>query len=232
MHPDVIVTSRSFDEYAAFFALDPDALPATIVDVSAGAAGFTAEANRRGSRAMAVDPAYSLDDDHLTQLVRAGIARGQGMIDDNTVRYTYGWYGTAERRTRLRADALADFLADRRANPERYVEGALPELPFGDDTFDLVLCSHLLFTWAGVFDETWHDAALAELLRVGREVRIFPFVLRGSGDAIEFVPRVVERVRRAGHGVDVRATGYEFQVGVKDALILTRAGQAQSSKSR
>lgn len=232
MPPDVMVTSRSFDEYAAFFALDPDALPERIIDVSAGASGFTAGANRRGSRALAVDPAYSLGTDQLTDRVRAGITRGQGMIDDNQVRYTYAWYGSAENRTRLRAAALADFLADRQDHPERYVTGALPRLALADDSFDLALCSHLLFTWADVFDEAWHDAALAELLRIAPEVRIFPFVLRGAGDAIEFVPRVLDRVRRAGHGVEVRATAYEFQLDVKDVLILTRAGSAQSSKSR
>ncbi|WP_425307469.1 methyltransferase domain-containing protein [Ammonicoccus fulvus] len=231
MQSDVMVTSRSFDEYAAFFALDPNALPPRIIDVSAGAAGFTAEANRRGSRAVAVDPTYALEAEALTERVRAGITRGQGMIDDNHVRYTYAWYGSAEQRTRLRAAALADFLADRQDHPERYVTGALPRLPFDDDSFDLALCSHLLFTWADVFDEAWHDAALAELLRIAPEVRIFPFALRGAGDAIEFVPRVLDRLRRAGHGVEVRATAYEFQVDVKDVLVLTR-GAAQSSKSR
>ncbi len=231
MQSDVMITSRSFDEYAAFFALDPDALPPRIIDVSAGASGFTAEANRRASRAVAVDPAYALDAGCLTDRVRAGITRGQGMIKDNQVRYTYAWYGGAERRTQLRAHALVDFLADRETHPERYVTGALPDLPFADDAADLALCSHLLFTWADVFDEAWHDAALAELLRIAPEVRIFPFVLRGAGDAIEFVPRVLDRVRQAGHGVEVRATAYEFQVDVKDVLILTR-GTAQSSKSR
>lgn len=231
MQSDVMVTSRSFDEYVAFFALDPDTLPARIIDVSAGASGFTAEANRRGVCAIAVDPAYSLGNDQLTERVRADVERGRGMIADNTVRYTYDWYGSPERRTRLRSDALTDFLEDRAARPERYVRGALPELPFADDSADLALCSHLLFTWAGVFDEAWHDAALTELLRMAPEVRIFPFALRGAGDAIEFVPRVLDRLRRAGHGVEIRATAYEFQVDVKDVLVLTR-GAPQSSKSR
>lgn len=217
----VMVTSRSFAEYAAFFALDADRLPASVLDVSAGAAGFTAEANRRGSRALAADPAYALGREKLVSVVRASVAQGDTMLDDNAVRFTYDWYGSRQARADLRSAALRDFLDDHAAHPERYVAAGLPNLPFADGSFELVLCSHLLFTWAHVFDEAWHAAALAELLRVGREVRIFPLALRGSGDAIEFLPRVLDGVRQAGHTVEIRPTDYEFQVDVRDVLVLT-----------
>ena len=54
----ILLTSRSFAEYIAFFNLDPNKLPGRIVDVSAGASSFVAEATRRGVDALAVDPAY------------------------------------------------------------------------------------------------------------------------------------------------------------------------------
>jgi hypothetical protein len=55
-----------------------------------------------------------------------------------------------------------------------------PDLPFRDDVFELALCSHLLFTWSDAFDEEWHRQALADLLRVAREVRVFPLVVQGT----------------------------------------------------
>ena len=83
----MLVTSRSFAEYVAFFALDPDRLPRRVLDCSAGTSGFVAGARARGSDAVA------------------------------------------------------------------------------DGSFDLAVCSHLLFTWANVFDMAWHEAALREMAR-------------------------------------------------------------------
>jgi len=49
--------------------------------------------------------------------------------------------------------ALDAFLVDRRAHhPDRYVAARLPDLPFADQSFDLVLCGHLLFTDASERD--------------------------------------------------------------------------------
>ncbi len=44
---------------------------------------------------------------------------------------------------------MNDFLADYRAGRQegRYVDAALPALPFDDLAFDLALCSHLLFLY-------------------------------------------------------------------------------------
>lgn len=217
-----MVTSRSFEEYVAFFDLDPERLPRTIIDVSAGASGFTAEANRRAAQAVAADPAYALGDAELRAVVRDSVAQGACMIEENRVRFTYDWYGGADRRTHLRAAALSDFLTDRAVHPERYVTAELPTLPFPDASFDLALCSHLLFTWSQVFDAAWHQAALAELLRVSAEVRVFPLALRGSGAEIPFLSEVLDQVRRTGANVEVRETSYEFQTGVRDVLIVTR----------
>jgi hypothetical protein len=58
------------------------------------------------------------------------------------------------------------FLADHRAHPASYRAGSLPDLPLDDDSFDLVLCGHLLFAYAPLadggiyqgdgFDLAWH----------------------------------------------------------------------------
>ena len=46
--------------------------------------------------------------------------------------------------------------------------------PLADDSFDLALCSHLLFLYTDHLDAAFHIAAVQELLRVAGEVRIFP----------------------------------------------------------
>jgi hypothetical protein len=82
-------------------------------------------------------------------------------------------------------DSLREFLADRQAHPDRYLAASLPDLPFADRSFDLVLSGHLLFSYAPLGDGglmagegsdlDWHRRALAELCRVSREqVRLYP----------------------------------------------------------
>ena len=67
----MLVTSRSFAEYLAFFALDPDRLPRRVLDCSAGTSGFVAAARDRGCDAVAVDPAYRLPVEGLERDARA-----------------------------------------------------------------------------------------------------------------------------------------------------------------
>jgi SAM-dependent methyltransferase len=221
----VLVTSRSFEEYQAFFALTPDDLTGRVLDCSAGASGFAAVANARGGQVTAVDPAYGRPAE-LLSTVEASAAGGAAILADHEERFVWTWYGTPERRAALRADASAAFLADLRARPGTYVPGALPRLPFADDAFDLALCSHLLFTWSDVLDEEWHDQALLELLRVAPHTRVFPLVVQGSGEPGPFLPGLLERLRGRGHRVEVVGVPYEFQRGADQMLILTRLGAA------
>jgi hypothetical protein len=74
-----------------------------------------------------------------------------------------------------RLAALRRFLVDFEAGKAegRYVTASLPCLPFEDGRFDLALVSHLLFLYSERLDFEFHRAAVEELLRVAREVRIF-----------------------------------------------------------
>ena len=97
---------------------------------------------------------------------------------------------------------------------DHYVAAALPRLPFADASFDLALCSHLLFTWANVFDEAWHEAAIREMARVAGEVRVFPLVHQGSGEPVEFLDALCDRLAAdAGLVARVERVPYAFQLG-------------------
>ena len=220
----MLITSRSFEEYRAFFALTEDDLAGTVLDCSAGASGFAAVANAQGGRVTAVDPAYGRGVEDLLTEVEASAAQGGTIVSAHGDRFVWDWYGSRERRDALRQAALAAFAADLRARPGSYVPGVIPRLPFADDAFDLALCSHLLFTWSDVLDEAWHDAALRELLRVAPQVRVFPLVVQATGDPVPFLPFLLDGLRRRGCRADVVDVPYEFQRGGSEMLVVTRAG--------
>ncbi|GAA3436861.1 hypothetical protein GCM10018954_064710 [Kutzneria kofuensis] len=217
----VLVTSRSAAEYRAMFDLSPADLTGRVLDCCAGGSGFAADV----PDAIAVDPAYALGYDEMARLVRAGLRDGDRMIDANRDRFEWEWYGTTERRAAMRLDAAESFLADLRARPGRYVAASLPDLPLAADSVELALCSHLLFTWANQLDEQWHHRAIAELVRVARrEVRIFPLVLQGSGEPVEFL----DRLRSSLPANELREVPYRFQRGARHMLVID-AGTTSST---
>jgi hypothetical protein len=200
---------------------DLSVLPGSVLDCCAGGSGFTAEAAARGVDAVAVDPAYELPSDELVDTVRRSLWQGSAIVDQYAGSFVWNWYGDPQRKDDLRIEAADRFLQDVMEAPDRYVPGSLPELPFEDGRFDLVLCSHLLFTWADKYDRDWHLAALRELVRVSRnEVRIFPLVNQGAGAPVEFLPELLEALRPVKS--EIRKVPYEFQVGADHMLVLTR----------
>ena len=90
---------------------------------------------------------------------------------------------------------LADF-EDGKAQG-RYVPAALPHLPFADGAFDLALCSFLFFLRPERHSISFHVDGLSELVRVAREVRVFP-ILQVDGRLPEYAEEFTNRCARRG----------------------------------
>src|SRR4051812_45216157 len=134
----VLVTSRAYDEYVAFFGLQPDALVGKrVLDCSAGASSFVARLRRQGVEAVAADPAYDMARDRLADIAAVGLRDGNAITEQFPDRFTWRWYGSVEAREKMRSHALAEFLIDLAEHAERYVPASLPTLPFEDHSFDL-----------------------------------------------------------------------------------------------
>ena len=135
--------------------------------------------------------------------------------------------GAAVRRARRegearqrRGGALDRFAEDFHGPDERYVEAALPELPYADDAFRLVLSGYLLFAYPDHLDDAAHEAGLRELLRVAREeVRLYPLIDTAyvRHPRIDALRRLVEA---EGVATEVRRVDYGFQRGATEVLIL------------
>ncbi|WP_282936741.1 methyltransferase domain-containing protein [Paenibacillus sp. RC67] len=178
----VAMTCRSFAEYELMFALDRALLQeGPILDVASGASSFTAEACARGYQAQAADPLYSMDAESICEHGLREIELSTQKLDGIKDVYDWSYYGTLERHRALREQSLERFIEDfqRSEGSDRYKAAGLPELPFDNDTFSLVLCSHFLFLYQEQFDEEFHLRAVRELLRVcrkGGRVLIYPLL--------------------------------------------------------
>jgi ubiquinone/menaquinone biosynthesis C-methylase UbiE len=105
---------------------------------------------------------------------------------------------------------------------ERYVPGSLPDLPFEDRQFDLVLSSHFLFTYADRLDQGFHYDALIELHRIcRREARVFPLQDQ-SGRFLRGMTRtLLARLVDQGIGARVSQVPCEFQRGDNEMLVVS-----------
>ena len=216
---------RTFDEYIRFFALDPPALATRrTLDVAAGPSSFAAEAHARGLPATAVDPLYGYSHDALRSFVEIDYARVIREMRRKEALLRYHYFPSLEAAEASRRSAADRFLADYETGflHDRYVGGSLPRLPFADGAFGLVLCAHLLFTYARHFDYAWHFAACRELMRVSAgEVRLHP-ACGPEGKAYPELPRLQSDLERDGIGLRIIPVDYEFFAGSGTTIILSR----------
>jgi SAM-dependent methyltransferase len=243
--PAIAFFGRSLAEYTRFFSLDVHAIRGrSVLDVAAGPSSFTAEACRRGIDAVAVDPLYDSPPESLAVQVQLDYARMFSQMREKRRLFRFGspriagtspsgvtprngaaparYFSSFDEAEAERRAAAQRFLSDyeAQAGHGRYLAASLPKLPFLDDAFDLVLCAHLLFTYAGQFDFEWHVAACRELARVSTgEVRIHPICGLGGRPYPE-----LERLRRelltCGISSAVVAVDYEFFAGSSSMLVL------------
>lgn len=216
-----LVSARDADEYRAMFALTDDDLTGRVLDCPGGGASFTASACARGVDAVAVDPAYAAPPAALIAQLDAELARGAAWTQATAERYVWDFYGDPAAHARRRGESARVFAADLLTHPERYVPASLPHLPFPDGSFDLVLSSHLLFTYADRLDDDWHRAALQEMARVSRgRVRVFPLVDQAGAPLTGLVERLMSEVSAAGVAATLRPVPFEFQRGAREMLEL------------
>ena len=208
----VVFFGRTWDESMGMYALEASDLEQRrILDCPGGPDGLVSEGLARGLDITAVDPQYEDAPEALEQRGRTEIHQTvEAWIADPE---TGGDIERMREYERLKIEALESFITAFRSHPDRYVTGRLPSLPFDDDAFDLVLSGHLLFAYASkehgglmqdeTFDLDFHLAAVRELVRVGREVRLFPtYAFFGPRRRHDYIAPVLDAIRADGHEAD------------------------------
>ena len=219
----VVPWGRSFDEYRRMLALSSDDLHRRILGCADGPASFNAEANAAGLSVISCDPLYRF----AASDIRRRVGETTEVIIEQTQRNQHEFVWTSirsiEELRALRVAAMERFLADfeKGKTDGRYVDAELPTLPFDDGAFDLALCSHFLFLYSEQLSEDFHVAAIREMSRVARQVRIFPLLSLGGARSPHVEP-LIRRLQDDGFAVTVEAVPYEFQRGGNQMLRLGR----------
>jgi hypothetical protein len=220
---DIVPWGRSFEEYVAMFGLTESDLAGSILGCADGLAAFNAELTRRGGTIVSVDPIYALGVDSLRRRIEATFDTVLAQMRRSQQDYVWSSIPSVEELGRVRREAMETFLSDYESGKAagRYVPGELPDLPLEDGSFDIAVCSHFLFVYPDRLPVSFHVEAVLEMLRVAREVRVFPLVTLEGGSSRP-LRGVIEELAARGFTTQVRRVDYEFQRGGNEMLRVVR----------
>ena len=211
-YKDIVPWGRSYDEYLDMFNLSEDDLARDIVGVGDGPASFNCWMHQRETPIVSVDPIYRYSEAELRQRIQETYEDVITQARQNRDKFVWTKFSSVDELAEVRMQAMDAFCQDfeRGKQQGRYIDASLPNLPFPDGHFDLVLSAHLLFFYSANRDLAFHLDAIRELLRVGTEVRIFPIVDVNSNPS-PFLSPVVDELEKEGIICTVERVPYHFQ---------------------
>jgi len=210
----VVPWGRSLEEYALMFALSDTDLGLRILGCGDGPASFNCEMAALGHRVVSIDPIYCLSAQQIEQRINETHETLLSQVKRSAGDYAWKHFRDADELCQHRLAVMKKFLDDYEAglSEGRYLTESLPSLSFADGEFDLALCSHLLFLFSDQLSLDFHIAAVRELCRVARDVRIFPLVALDCKESRHLAP-VASSMADAGYKVEIVTVPYEIQRG-------------------
>jgi len=220
---DIVPWGRTLLEYEEMFLLTEDELRRKILGCGDGPASFNAALTYCGGSVVSVDPTYMFSKEQFASRIDEVAKLVMAQVRQNVDTYVWKNITNLDALYEMRMSAMKQFLEDYNAGKKegRYIEASLPYLPFKEKQFDLALSSHFLFLYSEHLDEQFHKEAIAEMLRVAKEVRIFPLVTL-SGEVSPHLDPIMEYFDTKGYVCKVVKTRYEFQKDGDEMLQIQR----------
>ena len=221
---------RTLTEYLLFYNFTCKDLEKyeNIVDCPSGASSFTAELNNSNQnsniKVIGCDPLFDRNLEYLKRKGQEDISYIIEKVKSSSHCYNWNYYKTLKNLRKQRTLALTRFSLDydQGKNEKRYIKGKLPNLPFDDESFDLVLSGHFLFTYANYFDFDFHKSSIMELFRISaKEVRIYPIQQRSS-QSYSHMKELISVLKDHGIKYEILQVPFEFQKGSNKMLRLIR----------
>lgn len=192
----VVPWGRNIDEYRSMFLLDDDDMKKKIAGFGDGPASFNYQASAEGADITSFDPIYGFSAEQLKKRIDEVRDIIIAQMRENSANYVWDRIKDVNELENIRMSAMEMFLEDfERGKLEgRYVYHELPNrLPVDDETFDIGLSSHFLLMYDSLGYD-FHIAAISEILRICREVRIFP-LCDLDGKSSELADKVIDHTK-------------------------------------
>ncbi|MBN2520834.1 MAG: hypothetical protein JXB17_10045, partial [Bacteroidales bacterium] len=210
----IVPWGRNLNEYKKFFCLSETDLNKKILSVADGPASFNAEMKKIGKKAVSFDPVYEFSVNEIQLRINETVELIKIETRENAANFIWKEYNNPDELFCKRINTMSLFLKDLEMGKKegRYVTGELPVLPFKENEFDIVICSHFLFLYTALFSYQNHIQSLYEMMRVAKEARIFPLSDLNAKTSV-FLEPAVFNMEQNNYQCSIIEVPYEFQKG-------------------
>lgn len=218
----VVPWGRNLEEYKLMFCLDENDMSKKIAGFGDGPACFNCEVTNKGGHVISFDPIYQFSKEEIQERIEEVRVTVMQQMKENMDNYVWTHIKDLEDLENIRMSAMKKFLSDYEQGKKegRYVFHELPDtLPYEPDSFDLGLSSHFLLMYTALGYD-FHVRSIAEMLRVCKEIRIFPIVDLDANKT-DLIKNVIDYFRK-DYNVKIVGTGYEFQKGDNKMLVIKK----------
>ena len=216
---NVVPWGRNLQEYRAMGLYTEKDKNKKILGCGDGPASVNGVLTQLGVDMTSIDPIYQFTKEQIEQRVKASSSVVSEQLRENRDDFVWKNISNVDELIELRLDAMEKFLKDFKSgkNERRYQHQELPTLNFKTQEFDLAWSSHFLFLYSEHFDLEFHKSAILEMLRVAKEVRIFPLLTLENlkSPHLEFV---IEFLEKNSFVCEIVKSEYEFQKGAFEML--------------
>ncbi|MBO5447716.1 MAG: SAM-dependent methyltransferase [Ruminococcus sp.] len=218
----VVPWGRTLEEYKLMFRLDDEDMLKTFAGFGDGPACFNYEMTERNGSVISFDPIYQFSKEDIEKRIEEVRVIVMQQMRENMDNYVWENIKSLDELENIRMSAMKKFLSDyEKGKAEgRYVFHELPNrLPYEEDHFDIGLSSHFLLMYTSLGYD-FHIAAMSEMLRVCKEIRIFPIVDLDANKT-DLINNVIGFFKK-DYTVQTVKTDYEFQKGDNKLLIIRK----------
>jgi hypothetical protein len=202
---EALLCGYHIDDYRQMFGLVDADFNASLLEYCSGVTAVNAELHARHQSMTSCDPWFANDLTHLEQLAHSNFkaavhALQQRSPQSNSSHQTALAALIDTRRKGIEA-GLNDYESGR--SQKRYLPLENHRLPFDDFMFDIALCANWFFSDIKQQDVEFHVDSIRELVRVAKEVRIFPLVGE-NGEPSSLLGPTLLKLQQANFGVEIR----------------------------
>ena len=194
-----------------------------IIGIGDGPASFNAEMKKMGRNITSIDPLYEFDADEIENQFYKVVDNIISQVKQTPKDWVWTYHDSPEHLRENRVKVLNKFISDFDVGKleKRYVTGELPTLNINSYQYEIALCSHFLFLYSEQFDYTFHLSAILEMLRIAKEVRVFPLVTLNLEKTPHLKP-LLNELKSQGYSVAIEKVKYEIQKGGNEMLRVTK----------
>lgn len=230
----IVPWGRSLEEYQKMFNLREEWLEnKRILDIGGGPASFNGQLP---GQVTSVDPIYSFTPEEIAGQIEETKAKVANFVDSDTNAFVWGekTFLDSEHLVRHRCRTMAHFLEDYKkpSSRGRYISGTALKLPFPDKSFDIALSSHFLVLYSPLLGEQFHVKAMKELIRVSKEVRIFPLVDTNFTIPTWTIKSMRVQAEEMGMKSVLVNVACEFQKGANEMMRVFNPGNEEEEENK